>query len=74
LFIPWNVPVSLTMAPSRMLGCSILNTFMTCFYAIPYFVNGQSHCGHSNDRAWMVHALVVSLMGCNICNVLPIRT
>ncbi len=62
LLIPWNVPISLTMAPSWMLGCSILNTFMTCLHAIPCSASGQSHCGHSNDEEWMIHILDVWLM------------
>jgi hypothetical protein len=49
LFTPWNVPVSLTMAPLGMFGCGILNTFMTCLHAIPCCASGQSHCGHSDD-------------------------
>jgi hypothetical protein len=51
LFTPWNVPVPLTMAPLEMLGCSILNTFMTFLHVIPYFGSGQSHCGHLDDKA-----------------------
>jgi hypothetical protein len=62
LFIPWKVPISLTMAPSRMLRCSILNTFMTSLHAIHCSASGQLHCGHSNDKVWMVHTLGVWLM------------
>ncbi len=62
LFTPWNVLVSLTMAPLRLLGCSILNSFVTCLHAIPCFTSGQLHCGHSNDGTWMVHTLGVWLM------------
>ncbi len=62
LFTPWNVLISLTMAPLGMLRCSILNTFMTCLHAIPYFTSGQLHYDHSDDEAWMVHILGVCLM------------
>jgi hypothetical protein len=62
LFIPWNVPVSLTMAPSGMLGRSILNTFMTYSHAIPCSTSGQSHCGHLDDGVWLVHTLSAWLM------------
>jgi hypothetical protein len=51
LFTPWNVHVPLTMALSRMLRCSILNTFMAYLHVIPCFASGQLHCGHSNDEA-----------------------
>jgi len=61
-FTPWNVPVSLIMAMSRMLRCSNLNTFMTCLQVIPCSTSGQLHCGHSYDGVWMVHTLGVWLM------------
>jgi hypothetical protein len=50
LFTPWNVLVSLTMAPLGMSRCGILNAFMTCLHAIPCFTSGQSHCGHLGDE------------------------
>ncbi len=49
LFTPWNVLVSVTMAPLKMFGCGILNTFMTCLHAIHCCASGQSHCGHLDD-------------------------
>jgi hypothetical protein len=45
-----------------MLGCSILNTFMTCLHVITCSASGQLHCGYSYDGAWVVHTLGVWLM------------
>jgi hypothetical protein len=56
-----NVPISLIMAPLRMFGCSILNTFMM-YVCMQFLVQMGIACGHSDDGVWMVHNLGVWLM------------
>jgi len=57
LWTPCNVLASLIIVPSRMSVCNILNTLITCLQINLWPIIGQSHCGHLEVGAWIVHTL-----------------